>query len=47
MVTQRTVSVPPAVTLLAQVLLGASAGLYGLLLASPLIASGMVVIRML
>lgn len=46
-VTQRTVSVPPAVTLLAQVLLGASAGLYGLLLASPLVAAGMVVTWML
>jgi predicted PurR-regulated permease PerM len=46
-VTQRTVSVPPAVTLLAQVLLGASVGLYGLLLASPLVAAVLVTIRVL
>ena len=46
-VTQRTVAVPPAVTLLAQVLLGASAGLYGLLLASPLVAAGLIVVRLL
>ena len=46
-VTQRTVAVPPAVTLLAQVLLGASAGLYGLLLASPLVAAGLVIVRLL
>jgi predicted PurR-regulated permease PerM len=47
LVTQRTVAVPPAVTLLAQVLLGASVGLYGLLLASPLVAAGLVIVRML
>lgn len=47
LVTQQTVSVPPALTLLAQVLLGASAGLYGLLLASPLVAAGLVIVRML
>ena len=46
-VTQRTVSVPPAVTLLAQLLLGASAGLYGLLLASPLTAAVIVAVRLL
>lgn len=46
-VTQRTVSVPPAVTLLAQVLLGASAGLYGLLLASPITAAVIVAVRLL
>lgn len=46
-VTQRTVSVPPALTLLAQVLLGGSVGLYGLLLASPLVAALLVAVRLL
>ncbi|MGE0449254.1 MAG: AI-2E family transporter [Vicinamibacterales bacterium] len=47
LVTQQTVSVPPAITLLAQLLLGASVGLYGLLLASPLVAASLVIVRML
>lgn len=44
---QRTVRLPPAVTLTTQVLLGALMGLPGFILATPLAAVGLVSIRML
>ena len=47
MVERRTVSLPPALTILVQVALGIIAGVVGLLLASPLTACVMVLVKML
>lgn len=47
MLQQRMVSLPPAVTIVMQVFFGVLAGGLGLLLATPLTAAGMVMIRML
>lgn len=44
---QRIVSVPPALTIAVQLLFGLLAGTLGLLLATPLAAVGMVLVRML
>ena len=44
---RRTVSLPPALTLTTQVLLGAAAGILGVALAAPLTAVGLVLVRML
>ncbi len=44
---QRNVSVPPALTIAVQLLFGLLAGTLGLLLATPLAAVGMVLVRML
>ncbi|MDF1501331.1 AI-2E family transporter [Roseisolibacter sp. H3M3-2] len=44
---RRTVSLPPALTLTVQVLLGAAAGVLGIALAAPLTAVGLVLVRML
>lgn len=44
---QRTVSLPPALTISAQVLMGVLAGGLGLLLATPLVAVAMVLVKML
>ena len=44
---RRTVSLPPALTLTVQVLLGAAAGVLGISLAAPLTAVGLVLVRML
>ncbi|MCQ4312362.1 AI-2E family transporter [Pseudomonas stutzeri] len=44
---QRIVSVPPALTISMQLLFGLLAGTLGLLLATPLVAVGMVLVRML
>ncbi len=46
-VQQRTVSLPPALTITAQVLLGVLAGALGLLLATPLAAMALVLVKML
>lgn len=43
---QRLVSLPPALTLVAQVLMGVVAGAMGLLFAAPLTAAGMVMVQM-
>ncbi len=45
-VQQRAVSLPPALTIFAQLLMGVLFGLFGLLLATPLVAASMVVVRM-
>lgn len=45
-VQQRAVELPPALTIFAQLLMGVLFGLFGLLLATPLVAAGMVVVRM-
>jgi predicted PurR-regulated permease PerM len=47
LVDRRSVSLPPVVTITAQVLLGATFGFLGLLLASPLTAGAMIAIRKL
>ncbi len=47
LVQRRTVSLPPAVIILSQVLLGVLAGTLGVLLATPLAASVLVLTRML
>ena len=47
LVQQRTVDLPPALTISAQVVLGVLAGPTGLLLATPLTAAGVVLVRML
>lgn len=47
LVQQRTAFLPPALTLLAQVLLGMLAGIIGILVATPLIAATLVLIKML
>ena len=47
MVQKRTVALPPAITILAQVLLGVLLGTLGVLLAVPLAAAGLVAIKML
>lgn len=44
---QRIVSIPPALTIAVQLLFGLLAGTLGLLLATPLAAAGMVLVRML
>ena len=44
---RRTVSLPPALTLTMQVLLGAATGILGLALAAPLTAVGIVLVRLL
>jgi predicted PurR-regulated permease PerM len=45
-VQQRAVRLPPALTIFAQLLMGVLFGVFGLLLATPLVAAGMVVMRM-
>jgi predicted PurR-regulated permease PerM len=47
LVQQRTVSVPPALTITAQVLLGLLLGTFGVILATPLIAVTLVLVKML
>lgn len=47
LVDRRSVALPPALTIVAQVTLGALAGVLGLLLASPLLAVVLVLVRML
>jgi predicted PurR-regulated permease PerM len=47
LVQQRTVSLPPALTILAQLLLGILAGTLGLLLATPLAAAALVFVKRL
>jgi predicted PurR-regulated permease PerM len=37
---------PPALTIFAQILMGVLFGLFGLLLATPLVAASMVIVRM-
>lgn len=44
---RRTVSLPPALTLTMQVLLGAATGILGIALAAPLTAAGLVLVRLL
>jgi predicted PurR-regulated permease PerM len=44
---QRTVSLPPALTILTQLVLGLAGGVAGLTLAAPITAVGLVVVRML
>lgn len=46
LVQRRVVHLPPALTLSAQVILGVLAGILGLLLATPLVAAALVVVRM-
>jgi predicted PurR-regulated permease PerM len=46
-VQRRTVALPPALTITAQVLLGVSLGSLGLLLATPLAAAALVIVKML
>jgi predicted PurR-regulated permease PerM len=46
LVQRRVVHLPPALTLSAQIILGVLAGFLGLLLATPLVAAGLVVVRM-
>ena len=46
MVQRRVVHLPPALTLSAQVILGFLAGFMGLLFATPLVAAGLVIVRM-
>ncbi|MBA4147744.1 MAG: AI-2E family transporter [Verrucomicrobia bacterium] len=43
---QKTVHLPPALTLIAQVLLGGMLGFVGIVLATPLMAAGLVVVKM-
>jgi predicted PurR-regulated permease PerM len=45
-VQQRAVKLPPALTIFAQILMGVLFGLFGLLLATPLVAASMVVVKM-
>ena len=47
LVQRRAVHLPPALTLSAQVILGALAGFIGLLFATPLVAAGLVLVRMI
>ena len=47
LVQQQTISLPPALTITAQVLLGILVGGFGLVLATPLTAAVMVLVRML
>jgi predicted PurR-regulated permease PerM len=47
LVQRRAVHLPPALTLSPQVILGALAGFIGLLFATPLVAAGLVMIRMI
>lgn len=47
LVQRRAVHLPPALTLAAQVILGVVAGFLGLLLATPLVAAGIVLVRMI
>ena len=47
MVQRRAVHLPPALTLSAQVVLGFLAGFIGLLFATPLVAAGIVMVRMI
>lgn len=47
LVQRRAVHLPPALTLAAQVILGVVAGFLGLLLATPLVAAGVVLVRMI
>lgn len=46
LVQRRVVHLPPALTLSAQVILGVLAGFLGLLLATPLVAAALVIVRM-
>lgn len=46
LVQRRVVPLPPALTLSAQIILGVVAGFLGLLLATPLVAAAIVIIRM-
>jgi predicted PurR-regulated permease PerM len=45
-VQERAVNLPPALTIFAQLLMGVLFGLFGLLLATPLVAASMVIVRM-
>ena len=45
-VQKRAVDLPPALTIFAQLLMGVLFGLFGLLLATPLVAASMVIVRM-
>jgi predicted PurR-regulated permease PerM len=47
LVQRRAVHLPPALTLSAQVILGVLAGFIGLLFATPLVAAGLVMVRMI
>jgi predicted PurR-regulated permease PerM len=47
LVQQRQVHLPPVFTLIAQILLGSAAGLLGLMLATPLVALLVVIVKML
>lgn len=47
LVQERTVSLPPGLTITAQVILGATSGVLGLALATPLLATGLVLVRRL
>jgi hypothetical protein len=47
LVQRRAVHLPPALTLSAQVILGFLAGFIGLLFATPLVAAGLVLVRMI
>jgi predicted PurR-regulated permease PerM len=47
LVQRRAVHLPPALTLSAQVVLGVLAGIIGLLFATPLVAAGLVLVRMI
>jgi predicted PurR-regulated permease PerM len=47
LVQRRIVHLPPALTLMAQIILGVLAGFLGLLLATPLVAAGLVLIQMI
>ncbi|MFN7139112.1 MAG: AI-2E family transporter [Limisphaerales bacterium] len=44
---QKTVHLPPAITLIAQVLLGGMLGFVGVVLATPLMAAGIVIVKMI
>jgi len=46
-VQRRAVHLPPALTLSAQIILGVLAGFLGLLFATPLVAAGLVLVRMI
>ena len=47
LVQERTVSLPPGLTITAQLILGAASGILGLALATPLLATGLVLVRRL
>ncbi|HEY7193286.1 MAG TPA: AI-2E family transporter [Gemmatimonadales bacterium] len=47
LVQRRLVHLPPALTLAAQIILGVLAGIIGLLVATPLVAAGIVLVRMI